>query len=201
MTEWTDEQLLARHRSGVPGAIDQLVRRYSDDVFGFLFRFVRSSAAAEDLVQETFLQVHLSAASFDESRSFKPWLYTIAANKARDYVRSRSRRQEVSLDAPGQSDEGPGAAESIAGVHRAPSDELAQSEEHDEVHRIVAGMPDHLRVILLMGYFQQLPYADIAEALEIPLGTVKSRLHAAVQHFSRQWQQRGKHRSSGGRAE
>ncbi len=76
----SDEALLAEHLAGKPGAFDELVARYADDLYSFFQRFVGNASAADDLVQETFLQVHLAANTFDPARAFKPWLYTIAAN-------------------------------------------------------------------------------------------------------------------------
>lgn len=185
MSERSDEQLLAEHLAGAAGAFDQLVRRYIHELYGFLYRYVGRAAIADDLVQETFVQVHQAASAFDPSRSFKPWLYTIAANKARDWLRGRGRRQEVSLD--GVQDDAPGGGSPIES-----SDEpLGESVERDEtraaVRKLIDRMPEHLRMILMLGYFQQLPYAEIAEVLDIPVGTVKSRLHAAVQHFADLW--------------
>lgn len=185
----TDEQLLADHLSGRSGAFDDLVRRYVPELYGFLARFVNNGAAADDLVQETFVQVHLAAASFDRDRAFKPWMYTIAANKARDYMRSRGRRQEMTLDG-GSDDDGPSAGQMVEAAD-APTGEPAEREERKEaVRALVDQMPEHLRLVLLLGYFQQLPYAEIAEILDIPVGTVKSRLHAAVNHFAELWKKR-----------
>ena len=97
----TDEQLLADYLAGQTDGFELLVRRHSPELFRFLARFTGNAAAAEDVVQEAFLQVHLSAASFDRTRRFKPWLFTIAANKARDLLRSRGRRPEVPRSGPG----------------------------------------------------------------------------------------------------
>jgi len=181
-----DEQLLAEHLAGAPDAFGQLVTRYVNEVYGFLCRFVGNEAVAEDLTQDTFVQVHLSAASFDASRAFKPWLYTIAANKARDYLRTRGRRQEFSLDASADED-GPFPSQALA-ADEPPLEERLESEEQREiVRKLIARMPEHLRLILILGYFQQLPYAEIADVLHIPVGTVKSRLHAAVNYFARLW--------------
>ena len=88
----TDEQLLADYVRGNEAPFAELVRRYQPELFSFLMRFVSDPATAEDLFQETFIQVHRSAASFDPTRRFRPWLFTIAANKARDYLRASSRR-------------------------------------------------------------------------------------------------------------
>lgn len=185
-----DDELLADHLAGKAGAFDALVARYAPELFAFLFRFVGSKAAAEDLIQETFLQVHLAAASFDSSRAFKPWLYTISANKARDYLRFRGRRQELSLDAGGSDGEGPSAAQTLEADGSTVPDSVVADEQRALVRELIDEMPAHLREILLLGYYQQLPYAEIAEVLDIPVGTVKSRLHAAVTHFAKLWQTR-----------
>ena len=113
MDSRSDEQLLADHLAGVPGAFDGLVARYAHELYGFLCRFVADATLAEDLIQETFVQVHLAAASFDPARSFRPWLYTIAANKARDHLRARGRRQQYSLDATGANDDRPTPSQTI----------------------------------------------------------------------------------------
>jgi len=95
----SDEQLLLRYTQGNSEAFEQLVRRYRRTLYSFLARFTGDPALAEDVFQETFLQVHLSAGGFDVSRRLKPWLFTIAANKARDALRSRFRHPAAELDA------------------------------------------------------------------------------------------------------
>lgn len=181
----TDEQLLADHLAGQADGFELLVRRHSPELFRFLARFTGSAAAAEDIVQETFLQVHLSAASFDRSRRFKPWLFTIAANKARDLLRSRSRRPEVPLDASVGSDdpEGQRFLDFMADVSTLPSGVLEKEEEQEFVRSVLDRMPEHLKEALVLSYYHRFPYKEIAEILQVPLGTVKSRLHAAVAHF------------------
>lgn len=185
-----DDELLSDHLAGRAGAFDVLVARYATELFAFLYRFVGSRAAADDLVQETFLQVHMSAATYDRARAFKPWLYTISANKARDYLRFRGRRQELSLEPGGSDPEGPSAAQSLEAGGMDVADEVAAGEQREAVRRVIDELSPHLREILLLGYYQQLPYAEIAEILEIPVGTVKSRLHAAVTQFAKLWRGR-----------
>jgi RNA polymerase sigma-70 factor, ECF subfamily len=182
-----DEELLAEHLAGRAGAFDILVSRYVDGLYGFFQRFVGNAGTAEDLVQETFLQVHLAAASFDPGRSFKPWLYTIAANKARDHMRARGRRPLQSLDAAADTD-GPTPAAQLEGDNAAAGAELEALEQQARVREVINRMPEHLQTILILGYYQKLPYSEIAEILGIPVGTVKSRLHSAVTHFAQLWQ-------------
>ncbi len=178
----TDEQLLADHLAGQSESFELLVRRHAPELFRFLMRFTGSAATAEDLVQETFLQVYLSAESFDHSRRLKPWVFTIAANKARDLLRSRGRRPEVPLDARIGSDEQESQRflDFLADDAELPATALERSEEEDLVRSLVAQLPDHLREVLILCYYHHFPYKEIAEMLDVPLGTVKSRLHAAV---------------------
>lgn len=182
-----DEDLLAEHLAGSAGAFDILVQRYADELYAFFARFVGNRAAAEDLVQETFLQVHLAAASFDPGRSFKPWLYTVAANKGRDYLRSRGRRVTHSLDTPGGGREPPAPGALLAATEAGAEESLRLDEQRQRVQAVIARLPEHLQLILVLGYYQRLPYAEIAEILGIPVGTVKSRLHSAVSHFAQLW--------------
>lgn len=186
----TDEQLLAAHIDRDAKALPVLMRRYTRELHTFLSRFVGNAATAEDLVQDVFIQVHSSATSFDLTRRLKPWLYTIAANKARDFLRSRRRRGDISLSARADSDYREDPLERLGVDDRPPTESIESDEQAAAVRATIEQMPEHLKTILLMGYYQQMPYADIAEALDIPIGTVKSRLHAAVQQFGKLWHER-----------
>ncbi len=185
----TDEDLLDAYRRGDKGGFAQLVERYQRELFHFLVRFLGDRAAAEDVFQETFLQVHQSAEQFDPSRRFRPWLFTIAANKARDLMRSQARRPANPLQAsisPGDDESGQ-FIDLMESAAAAPEARLEKEELQRLVHTTVMDMPDHLREILLLSYFHQFPYKQISDILNIPLGTVKSRLHAAVAHFADRW--------------
>ena len=194
----SDEQLLANHLAGETGAFDCLVARYARELHGFLCRFVADNHAAEDLIQETFVQVHLAANSFDPARRFRPWLYTIAANKARDHLRTRGRRQQYSLDATGPDNDGPAPSQRLEAADASPTELVDIDERKSAVRQLINRMPEHLRLILTLGYYQQLPYAEIANILDIPVGTVKSRLHSAVNHFAKLWRE---HTEPGSRPE
>jgi RNA polymerase sigma-70 factor (ECF subfamily) len=139
--------------------------------------------------QETFLQVHQSAEQFDLSRRFRPWLFTIAANKARDLIRSQARRPTNPLQAsisPGDDESGE-FMDLMQSTAVMPDDSMQREELQALVKKTVMHMPEHLREILLLSYFHQFPYKQIGDILDIPLGTVKSRLHAAVAHFADRW--------------
>ncbi len=180
----TDEQLLAKHLEGEPHVFELLVRRHSEELYRFVLRFTNSSAGADDVVQDAFLQAYVSADRFDPTRRFKPWLYTIAANKARDWLRSRARRSEVPLDAEIGGDQG---GQKYLELFSSDGDDLSaqldEAEQRRFVRRIVEDMPQTLREVLILAYYHRFPYKEIADILGIPVGTVKSRLHSAVGHF------------------
>jgi RNA polymerase sigma-70 factor (ECF subfamily) len=186
----SDEKLLEDYRAGDLEAFRLLISRHHDDLLRFLIRLTGDRQAADDVFQEAFLQVHISADTFDPTRRFKPWLFTIAANKARDLLRKRVRRQEVDLSAPvgGSGGSGQTFVDLMQIDVPTPGQGLEARERDEMVQRAVDRMPAALKEILLLAYFQRLSYSQIAEELEIPLGTVKSRLHSAVAAFAKQWE-------------
>ena len=196
MTQRTDESLFELHRRGDPDAIRELIERHQPDLMRFLTRLVGDAAGAEDVFQEAFLQAHVASHTFDAERKFRPWLFTIAANKARDHLRRRARRRTLDLSAP---IDGGGAGSSGSDgttgsfidlmeidIPR-PDAAMEQRELSAKVQTVLDQLPHALREILLLSYFQRLSYVQIADELGIPLGTVKSRLHSAVASFARSW--------------
>ncbi len=183
----SDEALLARYIGGERRAFATLMGRYKLELFHFLVCFLGNRAAAEDAFQETFLQVHESGTSFDMTRRFRPWLFTIAANKARDLLRSKMRHPAAALDTPISSDSQTAFVDLIEAAGSVPDGPLQQAELRQRVHDTIQTLPPHLKEILLLGYFHDFSYRQIAEMLHIPVGTVKSRLHAAVGHFAGKW--------------
>jgi RNA polymerase sigma-70 factor (ECF subfamily) len=194
----TDEQLLAEYTRGDQRAFSELAKRYQQELFAFLFRFVSEAATAEDLFQETLVQVHRNAKSFDPERKFRPWLFTIAANKARDFLRSTGRRVTHSLDnaAGNRGGGGGGDEDATTFVDLMQSDmapppaELQAAEDIERVQRVLAELPVIYREVLVMSYFHQFSYKEMAEMLGIPLGTIKSRLHAALAVFAKNYKAR-----------
>lgn len=191
----TDEELVEDYLAGDVGALRAIIDRYHDPLFRFLFRLMGDRQSAEDVFQETFLQIHQSLDTFDPTRRFKPWLFTIAANKGRDALRKRNRRAAVSLSARTRDGLGGGGCAlvdllevEIPGVESG----LEAEEQSRMVQNAIETLSPRLREALLMAYFQKLSYQQLADALGVPLGTVKSRLHAAVAAFARAWQEQVK---------
>jgi RNA polymerase sigma-70 factor, ECF subfamily len=193
----TDEQLLEEYRHGNADSFAQLVDRYQRELYHFLVRFLNNRSSAEDVFQETFLQVHQSAESFDLQRRFRPWLFTIAANKARDLIRAQGRRPTNPLNSSISGDDDSGEfIDLMESAGDAPDAGMEKIELQQLVHNTIGTMPENLREILLLSYFHQFPYKQISDILDVPLGTVKSRLHAAVAHFADRWRNANRRRDA-----
>jgi RNA polymerase sigma-70 factor (ECF subfamily) len=186
----TDEELIEDYLEGDADAFRHLIERHHDALLHFLFRLTGNRQMAEDAFQEAFLQVHQSIESFDLTRRFKPWLFTIAANKGRDALRRAGRRSAVSLShRAGGGDEGDALVDLLQIPLPGPGARIEKEELSRLVQNALDALPPRLREILLLAYFQRLTYNQIAEQFAIPVGTVKSRLHAAVAAFARQWKE------------
>ena len=185
----TDAELLTRYGGGDEVAFRIIVDRYKNGLHAFLRQFLNRRDLVEDVFQETFLQLFTSRDSFDKSRPLRPWLFTIAANKAKDALRKWQRTSAVPIGTMGDSQDlsFDDMLNTVASDSTLPYDELQQRETASLVGQIIGDMPDNLREILLLAYFQKFSYKQMAEVLSIPIGTVKSRLHTAVGRFAKDW--------------
>lgn len=175
-----DEELVLRLGQGDPQALRTLVERWREPLCGYLHRLLGSREDSEDLFQETFLRVLRHASRFDQSRSFRPWLYSIATNLVRNCYRARGYRDALSLDRPEREEEGAPLSARLAARATTPVDAASGGEDAQRVRAAVERLPEKGRVALVLFYYQGLAYQEIAEVLEVPLGTVKSRIHNAL---------------------
>ncbi|MBN1852321.1 MAG: sigma-70 family RNA polymerase sigma factor [Pirellulales bacterium] len=188
--EWTDEQLMSGYRvTGNESLFSELVGRYERELYHYLQRFLGNTAMAEDAFQATFLQIHLKCDRFDSQRRFRPWLYTVATNQAIDLQRRNRRHRLTSLDRrPGTSHESIGVlGDLLAEDQELPSDRFDRQERSDWIRTAVASLPDSLRTAVQLVYFRGMKYREAAEVLAVPVGTIKSRLHAAVIQLREAW--------------
>ena len=187
----SDESLIEEYRqSGDRKLYELLMRRYEREIYAYLRRYIGNSEMAEDAFQGTFLQVHLKCHQFDTSRRLRPWLYAIATNQAIDVQRRNKRHRMVSLDrTAGSDDEGRNGSWSEKLVGAAPDPLAAASREENGrwVHEAVESLGEPMQQVIQLVYYQGLKYREAADALGIPVGTVKSRLHAAVQRLGLLW--------------
>jgi RNA polymerase sigma-70 factor (ECF subfamily) len=185
----SDANLLDSYCAGNEEAFRELVDRYKNGLYAFLRQFLNQHDLVEDVFQETFLQLYSSQKSFDRSRPLRPWLFTIAANKAKDALRKSQRTAAISISAINPSDEM--SFEEMLNVltsdNEQPENQLELQERSSRVSNIITNLPDNLREIIIMAYFNKFSYKQMADILSIPIGTVKSRLHTAVARFAKEW--------------
>ncbi len=192
MDEVSDEEMLANYRAcGDRAIFESLMRRYEREIFSYLRRYTGSAELAEDAFQGTFLQVHLKCHQFDADRRFRPWLYAIATNQAIDVQRRNKRHKMVSLDRSTGEDDGRGGSwtDKLVGEVPDPLWVAAREENGRWVHQAVDTLGDSMQQVIQLVYYQGLKYREAAEVLGIPVGTVKSRLHAAVQKLGLMWEE------------
>lgn len=174
-------------RAGRSDALDGLVGRYERELFHYLKRYVGDANLAEDVFQNTFLQVYLKRDLFDTGKRFKPWLYAVATNQAIDALRRAGRGPKVNAELPNADSDSESVGDRLADVRVGPVDAVLAAEQAHRVRESVEALSPPLRQVVLMAYFQGLKYREIADVLDIPVGTVKSRLFSAVQLLQQQW--------------
>jgi RNA polymerase sigma-70 factor (ECF subfamily) len=177
----SDEDLLGRYRdAGRPEDFAELLRRYSGELSGFLARYLGDATLAEDVLQDTFLQVHTKCDLYQDGWPARPWLYAVATHRAVDALRRARRLPRLRLDPTHAEDEPGSLVERLADDESGPLEELQERERQEWVRESVARLPELLRQALVLTYYQGLSYAEVADLLAVPLGTVKSRLHGAI---------------------
>ena len=165
-----DERLVDDTLAGNPAAYGQLVRKYQDRLFHSVKHILGSACDAEDVVQEALVQAFVKLETFERSSTFYTWVYRIAVNMALSH--RRRRKPTVSIEIIHQNsgreptDRNPG-----------PDHRLLRQENVAKVHEALDKLPDEYRTVLVLREMDDMPYEDIAEILEIPVGTVRSRLH------------------------
>jgi len=169
--QMTDGEIIARVVRGETRLFSDLVRRYQDEVFGMALRFVGSAADAEDVAQEVFLRVHRGLSGFKGEAQFSTWLFRVTYNLCADWLRKhkKPRRKVAGLDEAGE------IADGRVDLERG----LLEAEERDIVRRAVEGLDDTYRGVVVLHYYQKMPYDKIAEILSVPVKTVETRLYRA----------------------
>jgi RNA polymerase sigma-70 factor, ECF subfamily len=188
LASWSDEKLLFNYQAqGDRRAFEELVGRYERELYGYLKHYLGSAEMAEDVFQQTFLQVHLKCHQFESGRKVRPWLYAVATNQAIDCQRRNRRHRMASLDRQlgAESQEEPSAlVKLLDSSEPGPAEQSESAEGYVEVHRAIEELSEQTKQVVMLVYFQGLKYREAAEALSIPVGTVKSRLHAAIQKLN-----------------
>jgi len=165
MTEEDDLALVKRTTSGDVEAFGELVRRHEQIVYNLAFRFVRDPDRAEDMAQEAFLKAFRLLDGFRGDCNFSTWLYRVTCSVCLTELRRLKRRREVALEP--------------RHVARAAAERQGPSEEQELIRHCVSKLPERYAAIITLYYLRGIPYEEIAEIMEVPLGTLKTWMHRA----------------------
>ncbi len=175
--DYVDRVLVEKTKLGERTAFAELVELYKDKIFNYLYRLTGSREDAEDLAQETFLRAYAKIDTFDTTLRFSPWIYRIAQNAAVDMM--RRRKPMLYLDEPIASDTESGIAWQVASDCPGPEEQVSFTHLKSEIEETIMQLPTAYRAVLLLRYTQEMSYEDMARTLELPVTTVKTRLHRA----------------------
>ena len=182
MRDDSDESLMLRYRDGDVRAFELLVTRHRKALFNFILRFVRDTAQAEDVTQETFLRLVKGADAYERQAKFTTWLYTIARNLCVDQTRRRKHRKHASLDAPMDSSEESGTLmDVVPGTEMASDRQTVNKQLHEQMQRAIGALSEEQREVFLMREFLDMPFKQIADVVGVPENTVKSRMRYALE--------------------
>lgn len=178
----SDEQMMWQVQTAADaGAFAELVRRWEEPIQRLCARMTGDVHRAEDLSQEAFSRVFSRRRDFEPSGKFSTWLWRIALNLCHDELRRRSRRSEVALDSDEAGfDPDSATRREPAAPGQGPDESLASLERAEIMRRAVTGLPEHYRTVVILRHYEGLKFAEIAEVLGIPEGTVKSRMAEAL---------------------
>ena len=171
--ELPDEVLIKKFQAGEISAYNKIVHRYKDRLLNFIYRFLNDYERSEDLVQDTFLKLYTHKDAYKEIAKFSTWLYTIAANLARTELRKIKRRKTFSVTELSRDDR----EFIITSSGSDPSDDLLSKNFENNVQKSLLSLPDDFRTIIILRDIQELSYDEISKIVDLPLGTVKSRIN------------------------
>ena len=176
-----DQELVERVQAGDKRAFDLLVLKYQRKVQRLVSRFVRDSGEVDDVVQEAFIKAYRALPTFRGDAAFYTWIYRIAINCAKNYLASPARRIVPASDLMSEDDEDMESFERNDGLHdvATPDAEYASKQIAEAVNRAMAALPDDLRTAVTLREIEGLSYDEIAEAMDCPIGTVRSRIFRA----------------------
>lgn len=180
----TDEELVARVQKGDKRAFDLLVLKYQHKILSIISRFVKDSAEVQDVAQETFIKAYRALANFRGESAFYTWIYRIAVNTAKNHLVSRGRRPPSS-DVEVDDAEYYGGGDQLKDI-ASPERQLMRDQLEEVVNRAIRDLPEDLRTAVTLREMEGLSYEEIAEVMECPVGTVRSRIFRARESIDRQ---------------
>ncbi|MFT8312237.1 MAG: RNA polymerase sigma factor SigW [Sporolactobacillus sp.] len=171
----SEKRLIKKIRKGDQQAFAELVERYKNSVFAICLRMVGNAQEAEDLSQEAFIRAYNHIDQYDHERKFSTWLFRIATNLSIDFL--RRRKNVVSLDAVVPGTEGLSLNAMLPDEGEQPEDRIVRKETEEMVQGEIKKLPEKYRSAVVLKYIEDLSLKEISEIMEIPVGTVKTRIH------------------------
>ncbi len=162
-------------KNGDQNAFAEIVELYKDKVFQLCFRMLGNRHEAEDIAQEAFLRAYVNINSYDTKRKFSTWLYRIATNLSIDRI--RKKKPDYYLDAEVAGAEGLTMYSQVAADVSLPEDEVESLELQETIQKEILKLPDKYRSVIVLKYIDELSLKEISEILDLPVGTVKTRVH------------------------
>lgn len=173
-----DEILIKRAQSGDRSAFDALVAKYQVRAYHFAYRLTRNEEEASDVVADAFVRVYNALHNFKSQSAFSTWLYRIMTNCFLDVKKKEKNRQTVSLETAMQTSEGE-VERQVEDTGPTPQDETLRTAREEQMEMAINKLPEYQRAMIVMYHAEMMSYEEIAAALDLPLGTVKSRLNRA----------------------
>jgi len=173
--ELIEYRIVKRAQKGDRLAFGELVELYKDKLYNLGYRMMGNPQEAEDVAQEAFLRAFKNLSKYDPKHKFSTWIYRIATNLCID--RMRKKKADYSLDAEIDGIEGGDMYTRLASSERTPEEEVVRAETHGEVQRAIEALPDNYRAAVILKYMHDMSLQEIADILEVPVSTVKTRIH------------------------
>lgn len=169
---------------GDQDAFAEVIEIYKDKVFQICFRMLGNRHEAEDISQEAFIRAYVNIHTFNQKRKFSTWLYRIATNLCIDRI--RKKKPDYYLDAEVRGTEGLTMYSQVAAEGQLPEEEIEEMELQAEIQRQILKLPDKYRSVIVLKYIEELSLQEISEILDLPLGTVKTRIHRGREALRKQ---------------
>ena len=173
--QYTDEELILRFQDGDEQAYIELVKRYKDKLINFVFRLVNDRDQSEDIIQDTMLKLYTHKHYYKNIAKFSTWIYTIAGNFAKTELRKKKTRKVTNNSQLGPEDRDYDPPSKDA----SPQKLVERSFINDKIHEAIDRLPEHFKVVTVLRDLEKLPYEEISLIVDVPLGTVKSRINRA----------------------
>lgn len=173
-----DRILVSAAKTGDQKAFEDLMKKYRKSVYYMLLKMVYNPDDAEDLTQEAFAKAFTSLHKFDSKFAFSTWLFRIATNNCIDFIRKK-KLLTYSIDQPVDEDSDRPFFIDIRDKNYNPNEEMIHSQRSQIIHEAVEKLPQRYKILVKMRYFEEKAYEELADELNLPLGTVKAQLHRA----------------------